>query len=411
MGHLYPQEIGGYEYKGTSKNELWGVWAKTTKQKAGDASAQPAPIPYHRNDSPLLERSAKNWLYTKLIQSLDGLNQTHQDHLSKRGIDVDLALRLGYRSITTHQPLSISLPPTLPGVDKDGKHLASKPGYLCPALDAVGNLVAFQVRTDPESNAPKYIWLNAGQNLYINKSDELPLSVVNFSSRSTECISLCEGIGAKPFLLAHHYQCVAIGAAGGMHSSSRNELTHTLKHLGARQVWLWPDAGCSVNDHVLRQYFNTLHLLQSQGLEIKITWWNQHTKDHPDCDEDFSLKFELLSPDQFWQTIKEFTLPSVVQLAQSTGLSSLPLWLKSKKPEQFSAIELAYALRHLRQVEATAKLMSSIVLLMAQLRLTWDSPHISRWLASIHKTPKNLTPSEQHKLLLALQKAKTKLES
>ncbi len=131
-------------------------------------------------------------------------------------------------------------------------------------------------------------------------------------------IMLAEGI-LKPWILAQIRDCLCIGAAGGNFASSPQTLKRYLEAAsvmlaGSKQVVLWADAGAVMNKQVMRQYKKTYQLLQQWGYELRIAWWGQVDKSHPDPDE-YSGKYELLtwnqfeslsrSPLQFWDSVKQ----------------------------------------------------------------------------------------------------------
>ena len=96
---------------------------------------------------------------------------------------------------------------------------------------------------------------------------------------------------------------ITLGASGGLFSSSPQLFHSYLKQaaniLHSRQILLFPDAGTVRNPLVLKQYKRTIDLVQSFGFTVKIAWWGQVNKSHPDPDE-LKGDYQIISPDTFF---------------------------------------------------------------------------------------------------------------
>ena len=99
------------------------------------------------------------------------------------------------------------------------------------------------------------------------------------------------------------------------------------------EVLIFPDAGSTTNPNVTNQLQATIALLKQWGWSVRIGWWGQIDKSHPDIDEleDFS-QVRYISPEEFWEY-------SGLKQAES---NQLPEWReqgrrKWRKNRQFNA--------------------------------------------------------------------------
>jgi hypothetical protein len=248
--------------------------------------------------------------YTQLLSELI-LHPDDRADLVRRGFtneEIDLA---GFKSIERYQKLQSQFSKLLPGISRGDRLVIREEGYLCPIRNADGLIVACQVRlrTLPTTEINRYRWLSGqGQTLHLYpegcKSDgELPLPVFSPQGKP-EGIALPEGTGAKPFLVSQRLNLLTIGAAGGQWASSPQLLKQILEkaalEVKGREIKIFPDAGDILNRSVMSRWQRMITLLVEWGWSVKVGWWGQVDKTHPDIDEltDYT-KVEYISSQEF----------------------------------------------------------------------------------------------------------------
>ena len=255
--------------------------------------------------------------YQKLLESLT-LHSDDRSDLLKRGFTHEQIQLSRFKSVERYQQLQTEFSEVLPGVTGDGKRLVvSSAGYLCPVANSDGLIVACQLRlrTIPTTESNRYRWLSGnGQTLHLypdgcKPEGELPLAVFRPQGKP-EGISLAEGTGAKPFLVSQRLNQLVIAAAGGQWASSeatfKLSLNQALVELGGvKELTVYPDAGDTLNPSVMSRWQRVIALVEEWGWSVKIAWWGQVDKSHPDIDEltDFN-SVTYISPDEFWAIAK-----------------------------------------------------------------------------------------------------------
>lgn len=181
---------------------------------------------------------------------------------------------------------------------------AERGGYGIAAIDPVTDLiVGGQIAAD--NRAPKYKWLLAGQT-HLPETGENPLAVwvsPQFDPEQPAKIRPCEGFlkslitAIKAWRVDH--QVVLVGAAGGQFGEKA--LARILSALPQTDdIALMPDAGAISNRQVMREYQRLQDRLRKEGRSLRVIWWQQYTKNSPDCDElDGSEAPEMLSWGEF----------------------------------------------------------------------------------------------------------------
>ncbi|ABW32350.1 hypothetical protein AM1_C0040 (plasmid) [Acaryochloris marina MBIC11017] len=295
-------KIEGYRYLGQSKDGLWGKYVlddgedlsqedwerrwqeqRILREQRAQVEAQ-----RHAQSLPAIERDR---LYRQLLDQLT-LHPADRADLHRRGFTNEQIQDWGVKSVEQWQPLSGELPHDLPGINLDGKSLNTpRPGYLCPIMDADGQIVGFQIRSR-SSEGGRYFWLTGKTRKRPNgptphlRNGELPLAIHRPEQITRDAFALVEGTGAKPHLLAQRMGQVTIGAAGGLFAASPETLKATLAQLGITTIEFYPDAGAIQNKSVLRQYRSTWALLKEWGYTVTVAWWKQTDKRiHTDIDE------------------------------------------------------------------------------------------------------------------------------
>jgi hypothetical protein len=295
--------VPGFRFIGDTKNLLWGKFVEDTgtpRQPRQQLNIREQLTRERQQKASALPPETRNRLNEEIIGQL-AIAPIDMMDLERRGITPQDAKVAGFRSIEQWQRLERPIPYRLAGLGIDGRSLCNyHAGYLCPVRNIHGDLTAFQIRLRKGG----YRWLSsynaerrpngAMPNL---PNGEIPLAVWRPTSKKPTSISLAEGTGPKPFIVAEKLQSLVIGAAGGLWASSPETLQETLEvasqELQTRVIHFYPDAGAVINPNVLRQYRLTWKLLKNWGYHIEIGWWGQIEK--ADCDID-----ELL-PDQIQQ--------------------------------------------------------------------------------------------------------------
>ena len=315
--------IAGFKYLGQTKDGLWGKYLKSEDFNADEfeqwkLERDRRALREAQKRAESLPAKERDRLYQELLRQL-GLHPRDREDLHRRGITDEQIQSWGVKSVDQWQKLDQELIHELAGVNLDGRSLnTSQAGYLCPIKDIDGLIVGFQVRAR-EKGSRRYYWLTGKTRKRRNgptphlPNGELPLAVHRPESIQRQAIALVEGIGPKPFILAHKYGVTTIGAAGGLFAASPQTLETTLQQfseeLQTKTIEFFPDAGAVQNTHVLRQYRVTFSLLRRWGYEVKIAWWGQTDKRiHPDIDElEDTSQLKLISVREFEAIALEHT--------------------------------------------------------------------------------------------------------
>jgi hypothetical protein len=211
-----------------------------------------------------------------------GLGSKHRQNLCARGL-TDAQIDAGYFfTIYPNQELPPGIPGNLPGVSR-GKLATKTAGMACPAFDVEGRLIGWQLRVD-EATDNKYRWAKGWKSSHL-PNGELPITVCRPVDGVKHLgVRLCEGL-LKPFIAAQKTGQICIGAAGGNHAGSPEQLKAALDAINPESVTLDADAGAVANPHIIRLYQRTIDLVTGWGYAVNIGWWGQVDKSHPDIDE------------------------------------------------------------------------------------------------------------------------------
>ena len=232
-----------------------------------------------------------------------GLTNEHRQQLRDRGL-TDAQINAGlFFSIAENQEIPPGIPPNFPGVDWSGKKLFTpSPGIACPAFNSDGKVIGYQIRLST-ADSGKYRWPKGQVSSHL-QNGELPLTITGPNLADAEIIWLTEGI-LKPFVASQKWEIPCIGAAGGNHQGSPQQLLAALQQIPEDcLIAIAADAGAILNKNVLKQYEKTVKLLTDWGYgdRIQFGWWGQATKLDNDCDEITQDEFEqiqYLTSDQF----------------------------------------------------------------------------------------------------------------
>jgi hypothetical protein len=253
--------------------------------------------------------------YTRLLNELT-LHPDDRADLIRRGFTQEQIELSGFKSIERYQQLRSQFSELLPGVSRSERLIIRDEGYLCPIRNADGLIVACQVRLRalPTGEGNRYRWLSGGGqtlHLYPNgckPEGELPLAVFQPEGKP-EGIALAEGTGAKPFLVSQRLNLFTLGASGGLWASSPQLFKQTLEkaalEVEGKEIKIFPDAGDILNPSVVFRWQGLIALLEEWGWSVKVGWWGQVDKTHPDIDEltDYS-QLEFITPSQFFRLSK-----------------------------------------------------------------------------------------------------------
>jgi hypothetical protein len=146
-----------------------------------------------------------------------------------------------------------------------------------------GRIIGWQLRVD-ETTDNKYRWAKGWKSSHL-PNGELPITVCRpVDGVKHQGVRLDEGL-LKPFIAAQKTGQICIGAAGGNHAGSPEQLKAALDAINPESVTLDADAGAVANPHIIRLYQRTIDLVTGWGYAVNIGWWGQVDKSHPDIDE------------------------------------------------------------------------------------------------------------------------------
>lgn len=257
----------------------------------------------------------------RLLSSEMGLTDADRQRLRDRGLTDDQIKAGLFFSYRPGAKVSDRIPENLPGI-RYGKLAGKHSGIGCVAFNSSGQAIGYQIRLNDITDGGKYRW-GYGQVSSHLPNHELPLNVARAENPKNQDIGLTEGI-LKPYVTDCRLQVNCIGAAGGNHSGSPEQLRVAINDLLQEnsRIVIFSDAGDILNPNILKQQQKTISLLTSWGHGDRLCfgWWGQVTKDGLDCDEiDPNTVIEYLTPDEFlkmiwveqtrqsWRKSKDFT--------------------------------------------------------------------------------------------------------
>jgi hypothetical protein len=257
-----------------------------------------------------LSAAERDKQYTRLLSELT-LHPDDRADLLRRGFTHEQIELAGFKSIQRYHQLQSQFNELLPGISRGNRLVIRDEGYLCPIRNAEGLIVACQVRLRvlPTTESNRYRWLSGnGQTLHLypegcSGGGELPLPVFRPQDKP-EGIALAEGTGAKPFLVSQRLNLLTIGAAGGQWASSLQLFKQTLEkaalEVEGKSIKIFADAGDTLNPSVMTRWQRVITLLEEWGWSVRIGWWGQVDKTHPDIDEltDYS-QVEYITSEEF----------------------------------------------------------------------------------------------------------------
>ena len=289
--------FGMWAYKADAQQWSQERREQWQKEKQADQSRR---LAHHAKTA--LPVEALDLAVRKLARYL-GLTSEHRQQLRDRGLTDEQIEKGLFFSIAENQEIPPGIPPNFPGVDWSGQKLFTpSPGIACPAFNSDGKAIGYQIRLST-ADSGKYRWPKGQVSSHL-QNGELPLTITGPSLTDAEVIWLTEGI-LKPYITSEKWKIPCIGAAGGNHQGSPQQLLAALQQISEDcLIAIAPDAGAILNKNVLKQYEKTVKLLTDWGYgdRIQFAWWGQATKSDNDCDEISQDEFDqiqYLNPDQF----------------------------------------------------------------------------------------------------------------
>jgi hypothetical protein len=230
--------------------------------------------------------------YYYLTQDLS-LIPKHALDLANRGINRDLALKLGYRTLPANH--KIDFENKLSGF-VDNVSTNSTPILLIPCYSAHGRIVGYQIKTDSIKN--KYIW-GAGDYSAHNKEGKLPITITRWSDASVDELWVTEGY-LKATATSVRFNQVVFGCGGGTLDRTR-ELTRAIIELEVSKVIIFPDAGSALNAPIMANNIRHYQAVKRLGCEVYFGDYGQFKdKSVGDIDDQESnLNFKLVGIQEY----------------------------------------------------------------------------------------------------------------
>ncbi|MBW4628802.1 MAG: hypothetical protein KME49_25635 [Brasilonema octagenarum HA4186-MV1] len=271
---------------------------------------------------------------TKILSKHLGLSTKHRENLQNRGL-TDKEIDDGYFfSVAPGEELPFGIPANYPGAT-NGRLTVGAKGFACPIWSIDGLIIGWQLRADNVVNN-KYRWAKGNFSSHL-PNGELPITVVRPSVVEHDWVADIEGV-LKPYVAAQKLGAVCIGAAGGNIVGSPEQFKEAIAKLDCKEIRDFPDAGDVWNRNVMQRRVTKYEFYRSLGLEVKIGWWEQVTKQQ-DCDID-----ELQNLD----AIEYISVEKFLEIARwHGGLNALP----KVSPQQDTTLEDEFFAQRAEQLE------------------------------------------------------------
>lgn len=314
--------INGYKCIAHTKDNMWAIFTEHVENHRYSPNFKKARIETKPKENDNLKISTLSELekhdqYSKLLDELSLHPLDHAD-LKRRGFTDDEIKLNNFKSVSKYQMLTGSYSFELPGLNNSNQINVKGDGYLCPIRNYDGLLVGFQIRLR-NSEQGRYRWLSGqvSPHLEVNGKNELPLAVFKPSTNPIG-IAIVEGVGTKAFYTSQRLNYLVIGAAGGQHTGSpeqlKNYIQKAVDEYGNLPITIFPDHNWALDNNVKNRLLATIDFLKSNSSQqILIGDWNQLTKNQPDIDEistGFGIRY--LSVEAFCKKYKEVLKDSKV---------------------------------------------------------------------------------------------------
>jgi hypothetical protein len=161
-------------------------------------------------------------------------------------------------------------------------------GYGIGAIDPVtGFIVGGQMARDDRN--PKYQWLLPGRT-HLPETGQNPLAVwvsPNFDRTKPYSLHLCDAF-LKPLICGIKAwridpQQIWVGRGGGQFQNEA--LERVLSCFPDGDLGFYPDGGDFKNANTVQAFRELEAFAKSKKLTLTVAWWDQWTKEDPDCDE------------------------------------------------------------------------------------------------------------------------------
>ena len=248
----------------------------------------------------------------RLMLNQLGLTKQSLSLLYHRGFNDDNIERLGYRSVKQWQPFKSSK-----GQSNNSNSQSDNESYLGYGVNRRGNLVnpvggilipipymgQYQaLRLYNPERRPKYQGFK-GSHL---PNGEFPLALYDLSNSQSNTLNesntlwVTEGLEFKPALTAIKFNVAVLGHNGANFTSSPYQTKQVIDGLAIKTVIIAPDGGVTQNKHLVKQYEKAIMFYRALGVEVKIAWWGQFSKDEGDIDEVNPRWVNLITPTDFY---------------------------------------------------------------------------------------------------------------
>ncbi len=335
-----------FKFLGLTKNSLWGKFVVGNRQEISFEERSERRRQREATKKAEQEARAKTALSlserdqaTRTLHKHLGLSTKHRQELRNRGLS-DATIDAGYFfSVAPGDALPFGIPANYPGA-KNGKLSVAGTGFVCPAWSVSNGIIGWQLRLD-DATDNKYRWAKGNVSSHLTNG-ELPLTVIQPSELKHQWVADIEGI-LKPYIAAQKLGAVCVGAAGGNITASPEQFKQAIASLGVTEIRDFPDAGDVRNAQVMHRRIAKYEFYRSLGLEIKIGWWDQITKDQDDIDELATLdSIEYISVDEFLVIARQhgfnFPVQQTVQRRDEPDAKAYDEYLKREAElEQFEA--------------------------------------------------------------------------
>ncbi len=310
--------VAGFRFVGTDALgfNMWAVddgrerdaadWSQMRQQRAAEREKRHQEDAFHK--AQLLDADERDRNIRKIHAQL-GLATRHKQNLRDRRLsDADISDGKFFSIAPWQEVLGIN--PQLAGVDFNGrKLLIGQSGIAIPITDVQGRLIGWQTRFD-DATDNKYKWPTSqnlkrpnGPTAHL-QNGELPLTCCRpWGEIKDTSIGVGEGF-LKTYIAARRRGQIFIGAAGANFASSPQQfkayLDELSNELNDNTVTLYPDAGGIANNAVMRHYERIIQMAKEWSYSVRVAWWGQVDKTHPDVDElpdDQELAY--LTPEEF----------------------------------------------------------------------------------------------------------------
>ena len=221
-----------------------------------------------------------------------GLTTKDREHLkSERGMTDEQIEKGLYFSLEPRQELPKGIPANFPGVDRYGERLTNQyKGIACVTFNPKGLATGIQYRLVDDTGTGRYRWVSCETNRVHLSNGELPLTYIRPSEIKNKNLVLVEGTGFKPRIAADRLGQLVVGAGGGQHAGSPQQLKEFITTAGnegydTSVVEIALDAGDAINYNVMHRISGLVSLLESWGKAVEFLWWEQSFKTADDIDE------------------------------------------------------------------------------------------------------------------------------